>query len=77
MRSSANMNFENDDKYCFLWSIIAYLHTCNNIHPNRVSNCKQYFSELNIECFDFTNGFNCSDVQKFGKMNNLSLNIFE
>ena len=27
--------------------------------------------------FDFTNGFKSSDVQKFEKLNNLSINIFE
>ena len=27
--------------------------------------------------FDFTNGFKCSDVQKFEKINNLSINIIE
>ena len=71
------MNIENNDKYCFLWSIIAYLHPCNNNHPNRVSNCRQYFNELNIQGFDFGKGFRCSDVHKFNETNNLSVNIFE
>ena len=26
LRSSAILNFENEDKYCFLWSILAPLH---------------------------------------------------
>ena len=43
----------------------------------RVSNYKYYFDELNIEGFDFSNGFKCSDVKKFEKLNNLSINIFE
>ena len=33
LRSSAVLNIENDDKYCFLWSILAKLHPCNNSHP--------------------------------------------
>ena len=37
-RSYAILNIENNDKYCFLRSIFAYLHPCNNNHPNRVSN---------------------------------------
>ena len=41
LRSNAILNFENDNKYCFLWSTLAYLHPCNNINPNRVSNYKQ------------------------------------
>ena len=26
VRSNAILNIENNDKYCFLWSILAYLH---------------------------------------------------
>ena len=77
LRSNAILNIENNDKYCSLWSILAYLYPCNINHPNRVSNYRQYFNELNIEGFDFTNGFKCSDVHKFEKINNLSINIFE
>ena len=77
LRSNAILNIENNDKYCLLWSILAYLHPCNNNHPNRVSNYRQYFNELNIQDFDFTDGFKCSDVHKFNELNNLSINIFE
>ena len=34
LRSSAILNIENNDKHCFLWSILAYIHPCNNNHPN-------------------------------------------
>ena len=77
LRSSAIMQIKNDDKYCFLWSILTHLHPCNNNHPNRVSNYGQFFFELNFEGFDFTNGLKCSDVHMFEKLNNLSINIFE
>ena len=77
LRSNAILNIENNDKYCFLGSILAYLHPCNNHHPNRVSNYRQYFNELNIQGFDFTNGFKCSDVHKFNELNKLSVIIFE
>ena len=76
LRSNAILNIENNDKYCFLWSILAWLHPCNN-HPNRVSNYRQYFNELNIHGFDFSNGFKCRNVHKFNELNNLSVNIFE
>ena len=76
LRSSAILNIEND-KYCFLLSILAYLNPCNNNHTHRVSNYRKYFNELNITGFDFTNGFKCSDVHKFEKLNILSINIFE
>ena len=77
LRSNAILNIENNDKYCFLWSILPYLHPCNKNHLNRVSNYRQYFNELNVQGFDFTNGFKCSDVHKFNKLNNLSVIIFE
>ena len=38
LRSNAILNIENNDKYCFIWSILASLHPCNNNHPNRVTN---------------------------------------
>ena len=68
---------ENDYKFCFVWSILASLHSCDRDHPNRFSNKIQCFNELNIDGFDFTNGFKCSDVHKFEKLNNLFINIFE
>ena len=38
LRSNPILNIENNDKYCFLWSKMAYLHPCNNNnHPNGVS----------------------------------------
>ena len=40
LRSNTILNIENNDKYCFIWSILASLHPCNIFHPNRVSNFK-------------------------------------
>ena len=77
LRTNAILNNENNDKYCFIWSILASLHPCNNSHPNRVSNYKQYFNELNINGLGFANGLKCSDVHKFNELKNLSVNIFE
>ena len=77
---SAILNIENDDKYCFLWSLLAHLHPISNPkrgHSTRVPNYKQYFNELNIEGFDFSNGFRCSDIHNFEKLNSLSINIFD
>ena len=75
LRSAAILNIENDDKYCFLWSILAHLHPCENSHPNRVSNYREYFRELKTDGLEFP--FKTSDVSKFEKMNNLAINIFE
>ena len=65
------------DKNCFLWSILAYLHLCENSHPSRMINYKQISNELSFDGFNFTNGFQCSDVQRFEKLNNLSIIKFE
>ena len=77
LRTNAILNIDNFDKYCFLWSVLDHLHPCNNNHANRVSNCRQYFDKLNFESFDFSNGFICSGLQYFEKLNNLSINLFE
>ena len=77
LRSNAILIIENNDKNCFIWSIIASLHPCNNNHLNRVSNYKLYFNELNIQRFDFSYGLKCSDVHRFNELNNLSNNKFE
>ena len=77
LRSISILNVQNNEKYCFIWSILASLHPCENTHPSRVNNYLQYFNELNIQGFDFTNGFKCSDVHRFNELNSLSVNIYE
>ena len=67
LRSNAILNIQNIEKYCFLWSKLAYLHPCENSHPSRVRNFSQNVIELFIECFDFTSAFSCSDVHRFEK----------
>ena len=76
LRSSGIFNIENNDKHCFIWSILTYLHPCNTSHSNRVSNHRPYFNQLNIEGFDFSKVFLCNDVHKFEKLNKLSIKIF-
>ena len=75
LRSNAILNVQNNDKYCFIWSILPSLCPCENTHPSRVNNYLQYFSELSFQSFDFKNGFKCSDVHRFNELNNLSVNI--
>ena len=77
LRSNAILNVQNNDKYCFIWSILASLHPCENTHPSRENNYLQHFNELKFQNFDFTNGFKCSDVHKFNELNNLSVIIYE
>ena len=77
MRSNAIWNIENNYKYCFLWSILAILHPCKNNHPYKVPSHEKYFNELNIERFDFSNGFKCNDVHRFNEIKSLSVYTFE
>ena len=77
LRSSALINNKNEDKFCLIWSILAEIHLCGNDHLDRVSKYRKYFDEIKIDGFVFPNGFKCSDIHKFEKLNNLSLNKFE
>ena len=77
LRSSALKKYKKNDKYCFVWSILASVHPCNSDHPNRVSKYKQYYKVLNNDGFDFDNGFKLSDMHSFEKLNSLSINMFE
>ena len=36
LRSSAILNIEKTDIYCFIWSIVAFLHPCGHNHPTGV-----------------------------------------
>ena len=76
LQTNAILNIENIDKYCFILFMLASLHPCNN-HPNRILNFKKYFNEVDIQGFDFTEGFKCSDVHRFNEINKLSFFIFK
>ena len=43
LRSSAILNFENDEKFCFPLSILAKVHPYESSHPNKVSNYRPHF----------------------------------
>ena len=79
IRTNAVLNIQNTDTYCFLWSILAYIHPIDDKnHPYRVSKYIPYRNELNITGIDFTNGMKIIDIDKFEKLNNqLSINVFE
>ena len=77
LRSNAILNIEKNDKYCFIWSILASLHPCNLNHPSRVSIYKQFLIQLNIQGFDFRYGFKCNDVHRFKEIKNLSIKMFK
>ena len=64
----------NNDSFGQYW--LSYI-LFNIKHPNRVSNYRQFFDELNIQEFLFTSAYKCNDVHKFEKLNDLTINIFE
>ena len=77
IRTNAVLNIQNNDSYCFLWSILAYIHPVNK-DPHRVSKYIPYQIELNINNIDFTNGMKITDIDKFENLNNqLSINVLE
>ena len=65
LRSSAGFNIEIEEKCYFIWSGLTSRHPWEDNHPKRVPNHRQNFDKLNIQCFDFSNGFKCSDVFQF------------
>ena len=80
LRSSLILIIQNDDKYCFIRSILANIHLVadsKNGHPTRVSNYRQNINKKNIQNFEFTEGSKCSDVHKSEKLKKLAVNIFE
>ena len=77
IRTNAILNIQNNDTYCFLWSILANIHPVNE-NPQRVSKYIPYQNELNITNIDFSNGMKITDIDKFENLNNqLSINVFE
>ena len=77
IRTNAILNIQNNDSYCFLWSILASIHPVNK-NPQRVSKYEPYRNELNINNIDFSNGMKIIDIPKFENLNNqLSINVFE
>ena len=75
--TNAVLNIQNNDTYCFLWSVLASIHPVSK-DPQRVSKYTPYKNELNIKDIDFTNGMKITDIDKFENLNNqLSINVFE
>ncbi|VDI77645.1 Hypothetical predicted protein [Mytilus galloprovincialis] len=66
-------NIKNEDRKCFLWSVLAALHPVER-NPDRVSHYMKYKDSLNFTGIDFP--VSLSKVEKFEKQNNLSINVF-
>ena len=67
-------NIQNEDNYCFLWTILAHKYKLDN-HRENVSLYKKHFHELNQEHIKFR--MKIKDKPIFERLNILSKNIFE
>ena len=77
IRSSATLNFEIDDRFGFLCSVLAHLHPCKNSHPFECEIIHKKFFKLNNDGFDFTSGFKSNAVHRKNKLNRIPLNMDE
>lgn len=69
------LNIRNTDNKCFLWCIVAKLHPrATTGHPERVSHYRPFENELNFKGIKFP--VSIQDIEKFEKLNNISVNVF-
>ena len=69
------LSIQNNDKKCFLWSILESLHPiqCRN-NPLIVSKYQKYEHELNM--FGIQYHIDIKDISKFEHQNNISVNAY-
>ena len=72
--SKSIVNIQNNDNYCFLWSILALKNEVDN-HRERVSHYTNPFYELNQGDIQFP--MKIKDIPTFERLNNLNVNVFE
>ena len=72
--SKSIVNIQNNDNYCFLWSILAHKYKVDD-HRERVSQYKSHFHELNQGDIQFPKKI--KDTPTFERLNNLNIKFFE
>ena len=72
--STSVVNIQNNDNYCFLWSILAHKYKIDN-HRERISHYKIHFQELNQGDIQFP--MKIKDIPTFERLNILNINVFE
>ena len=72
--SKSIVNIQNNDNYCFLWSILAHKYKVDN-HRERVTHYENHFHELNQGDIQFP--MKIKDIPTFEGLNNLNINVFE
>ena len=73
-KSKSIVNIQNNDNYCFLWSILAHKYKVDN-HRERVSLYENHFHELNQGDIQFP--MKLKDIPTFERLNNLNINVFD
>ena len=72
--SKSIVEIQNNDNYCFLWSILAHKYKVDN-HQERVSHYENHFHELDQGDIQFP--MKIKDIPTFERLNNLNINVFE
>ena len=67
--SKSIINIKNNDQYCFLWCILAYLYPVED-HKDRISKYDMYKQTLNIKGLEFP--IKVKDIPKFERLNTQS-----
>ena len=73
-KNKSIINIQNDDQFCFLWCILAYLYTVED-NKSRASNYSMHLNKLNLKSLEFP--MKVKDIPKFENLNNLNVNVFE
>ena len=69
----AIVNVQNNDNKCFLWSVLAHIHSVNT-HPYRINHYLKYEHELNVKGIKFP--VTRDQIKTFEANNNISINLF-
>ena len=67
--SQSIINIKNNDQYCFLWCILAYLYPVED-NKNITSSYSKHFHKFNLEGLDFP--MKVKDIPKFENLDRLS-----
>ncbi|EFA11742.1 hypothetical protein TcasGA2_TC005292 [Tribolium castaneum] len=67
------INVQNNDQFCFLWSVVSALYPVKN-NPHRTSSYPNFENVLRYDNISFP--ITIRDIEKFEIMNNLSINLY-
>ena len=76
IKNQAILNIKKNDMFRAIWSILANLYPITT-NQNCTTRYKQYCNELDITCFDFSQGLRIEGTPKLETENSLNLNVFE